>query len=113
MPDTRKNRYLYPWYKERVFLFEEEIMFHLQYLDFRLFHECESFKICYVMIDMIASNSSSSYIFDYFFRALGGIKIKIGQVLVQLMANIFSLLLPKLRRPKTFRRFYDFDKMIV
>ena len=40
---------------------------------------------------MIASNSSSSYIFDYFFRALGGIKTKIGQVLVQLMAKIFQL----------------------
>ena len=39
---------------------------------------------------MIASNSSNSYTFDYFFRALGGIKIKIGQVLVQLMANIFQ-----------------------
>ena len=93
-----------------IFLFEEEIMFHLQYLDFRLFHECKNSKICYVIMDMIASNS---YTFECFFRALGGIKIKIGQVLLQLMANIFRLLLPILRRLETFRRFYDFDKMIA
>ena len=91
MPDTRKNRYFHPWYNELIFLFEEEIMFHLQYLDFRLFHECKNLKICYVIIDMIASNSSSSYTFDYFFRALGGIKTKIGQVLVQLMPKTFQL----------------------
>ena len=62
-------------------------MFHLQYLDFHLFHECKNFKICYVIIGMIASNISSSYTVDCFFRGLGAIKIKIGQVLVQLMVK--------------------------
>ena len=33
-------------------------MFYSQYLDFRIFHECKNFKICYVIIDMIASYSS-------------------------------------------------------
>ena len=41
-----------------ILLLEEEIMFYSQYLDFRIFHECKNFKICYFIIDMIASYSS-------------------------------------------------------
>ena len=40
------------------------------------------------------------------------IKMKFCQILVQLIANIFNLILPLLGRPETsFRTFYDFVKM--
>ena len=76
----------------------ECIMNEFFYLKRKLlhFHECKNFKIYYIIIDMIASKNSYIYTFDCFFRVLGGIKIKIRQVLVQLMVNISSLLLPKL-----------------
>lgn len=46
------------------------------------------------------------------FNGDSSIKMKFCQILVQLIANIFNLILPLLGRPETsFRTFYDFVKM--
>ena len=56
---------------------------------FLCFDESTNFKISDVTIGIFANRS---YTFDWFFRILGSIKIKFGQIIVQLMANISNLL---------------------
>ena len=53
-----------------------------------------------------------SYTLHCFFRILGSIKKKIGQILVQLMTNNSNFFVTLLQRLQTSSRlFYDFDKM--
>ena len=55
-----------------------------------------------------------SYSFDCLFRILRSIKMKFGQILVQLMTNIFSLFLTLLWRLETSpKSFYGFSEMTI
>ena len=55
-----------------------------------------------------------SYTFDCFFRILGSIWTKFGQIFVRLMTNVSNYILPQLWRLKTISKpFYDFDKTII
>ena len=63
------------------FLFEESI---IRSPEFFVFDESIKFKISFIIIDVTAD---SKLTFDCFCRTLGGIKMKFGQISVQLMAT--------------------------
>ena len=63
------------------FLFEESI---IRSPELFVFDESIKFRISFVIIDVTAD---SKLTFDCFFRTLGDIKMKFGQISVQLMAT--------------------------
>ena len=60
-------------------------------MGFRVFDKSSNFKVCDVNMDITAH--IRSYTFNSFSRVLGGITMKFGQVIVQLMTNMKKLLL--------------------
>ena len=63
-------------------------MLFSRYLVF-CFDKSTNFKICDVIIGILANRS---YAFDCFFKILGSIKIKFGQIIVKRTAIISNLL---------------------
>ena len=70
-------------------------MFHSQNVEFHAFCKSKNFNFCGIIMGF-AVLFDKIYTFDYFFRILGSIKIKLGQILLQLMANIFNSFLAPL-----------------
>ena len=99
-------------YDQWIFLYEGK-MFHSQNVEFHAFCKSTNFNFCGIIMSF-AVLFDKIYTFDYFFRILGSIKIKLGQILLQLMANIFnSFLAPLWRLEISFKPFYGFDNVVL
>ena len=78
-------------------------------LDFCIFGKSTNLKICGVIIDIFGS-----YTFAYFFWVLSTIKMKFGQILVYLIANISDIFFAHCwRLENSSTPFYDFNEMAI
>ena len=94
------------------FIWQKTKILFSRYLIFALLMNSQMSKICDVILDITAYQQW--YCFDCFFRILGSIKMKFGQIIVQITANIFSLSFAQLGRLETsFTFFCDFEKIKI
>ena len=94
------------------FIWQKTKTLFSRYLIFALLMNPQMSKICDVILDITAYQQW--YCFDCFFRILGNIKMKFGQIIVQITANIFSLSFAQLGRLETsFIFFCDFEKIKI
>ena len=94
------------------FIWQKTKTLFSRYLIFALLMNPQMSKICDVILDITVYQQW--YCFDCFFRILGNIKMKFGQIIVQITANIFSLSFAQLGRLETsFIFFCDFEKIKI